>query len=102
MASSVESNFCLAQCVVTARTKTLIYFRWIEKETNGTVKEIVNDEPGSDTRLVVASFINLQPKWLYPFDPLKTSQKGLFYLPGGKRQVKQNFEVFKSKTHILE
>ena len=60
-------------------------FSWIETETNGTVKKIVSDEPGSDTRLVIASFVNLQPKWLYPFDPLKTSQNGLFYLPGGKR-----------------
>lgn len=58
---------------------------WIEKETNGTIRKIVSEEPGSDTRLVIASFVNLQPKWLYPFDPLKTSQNGLFYLPGGKR-----------------
>ena len=64
-----------------------VYCSWIEKETNGTIRKIVSEEPGSDTRLVIASFVNLQPKWLYPFDPLKTSQNGLFYLPGGKRYV---------------
>ena len=59
--------------------------RWIEAETNGTESEIFSLEPGSDSRLVLASYLNIEPQWLYPFDPLKTSQNGLFYLPSGKR-----------------
>ena len=27
----------------------------------------------------------MKPRWLYPFDPKKTSYNGLFFLPGGER-----------------
>ena len=62
-----------------------VFFSWIEKETGGEERRILESDPPSDSRLVVASFVNFQPVWLHPFDPEETSQNGLFYLPGGER-----------------
>ena len=45
----------------------------------------MDSDPPSESRLVVASFVNFKPKWLYPFDAEETSANGLFYLPGGER-----------------
>ena len=61
------------------------YFSWIENETGGEELRILESDPPSDSRLVVASFVNFRPMWLHPFDPEETSQNGLFYLPGGER-----------------
>ena len=60
-------------------------FSWIQSETGGAVRRIIDTEPGSGTRLLVASLLNFRPRWLYPFDPALTRENGLFYLPGGER-----------------
>ena len=49
------------------------------------MRRIIETEPGSGTRLLVASLLNFRPRWLYPFDPALTRENGLFYLPGGER-----------------
>ena len=49
------------------------------------MRRIIDTEPGSGTRLLVASLLNFRPRWLYPFDPALTRENGLFYLPGGER-----------------
>ena len=55
--------------------------------TEGNVTSLLEEGPGSDARLLVASTAQMEPQWLYPFDPLKTSYNGLFFLPGGQRFV---------------
>ena len=62
-----------------------VHLSWIENETGGAEINILDSDPPSESRLVVASFVNFQPMWLHPFDPEETSQNGLFYLPGGER-----------------
>ena len=74
---------CLVIQVIVLKVCT--NFSWLYDETNGTVAKILQEEPASDTRLVLASFVNMEPRWLYPFDPVDTSNTGLFYLPGGER-----------------
>jgi len=58
---------------------------WVKNVTVGNVTSFLYSGPGSATRLFVASLAQIQPQWLFPFDPLKTSYTGLFFLPGGQR-----------------
>lgn len=58
---------------------------WVTNVTDGNVTSLLETGPGSAARLLVASAAQLEPQWLFPFDPLKTSYNGLFFLPGGQR-----------------
>ena len=59
--------------------------KWSEEATGGRFTQILEKEPGSETRLLVGSVARISPRWLYPFDPAQTSKNGLFFLPGGGR-----------------
>ena len=62
-----------------------MFARWITEETSGRMISLLEEDPGSETRLLVGSVAGLRPQWLYPFDPQLTSNNGLFFLPGGAR-----------------
>ena len=57
---------------------------WAGAATKGRVTELLEEEPGSGTRLLVASTAEMVPRWLYPFDPERTSYSGQFWLSDGK------------------
>ena len=59
--------------------------RWLREETSGQQTSLLEEDPGSETRLLVGAVAGLSPQWLYPFDPQLTSDNGLFFLPGGQR-----------------
>ena len=56
---------------------------WASRVTEGKVNQLLETDPGSDTRLLVVGAAQLQPRWLYPFDPEQTSYNGQFWLADG-------------------
>ena len=41
--------------------------------------------PQGNSSVVLSNIIDLEARWLYPFDPEQTFDKGLFFLPNNKR-----------------
>ena len=57
--------------------------KWAEEATGGRFEEILDKEPGSQSRLFVGGATEMVPRWLYPFDPEQTSYSGQFWLADG-------------------
>lgn len=51
------------------------------------IQPMLEERPDSETRLLMYDAMALTSRWLYPFDPSRTFDKGLFYLSDDQRYV---------------
>ncbi len=58
---------------------------WVSDVTDGAIPRLLDSPPAGDTRLLIVNALSMDAKWLHPFDPNETFDKGLFFLPGGQR-----------------
>ncbi len=62
---------------------------YVDEVTNGRIPIMLEDAPGMDpvggNSLVVVNAMALASRWLQPFDPRETFDKGLFFLPNDER-----------------
>ena len=49
---------------------------------------LLNNPPQHNSSIVLSNLLALQARWLYPFNPDETFDKGLFFLPSNKRYEK--------------
>ena len=58
---------------------------WVSEVGEGQLPQLELPQLSADTSLLFVNFLTMQSKWLHPFDPVDTFDKGLFFLPGNKR-----------------
>ena len=58
---------------------------WVSDITEDQVAKLIESRLAKDTKMVVANGMAMSAKWLYPFDPDMTFDKGLFFAPGKRR-----------------
>ena len=58
---------------------------YIDEVTEGEIPEMLEQSPAKDSRLVFVDAMALTTRWLYPFDPEETFDKGLFFSPANQR-----------------
>lgn len=66
---------------------------WVNDVTDGQIPALLSVPPSKDSKLLLINALFMDAKWLYPFNPLETFDKGLFFLPDNQRLV-----LFLSKT----
>ena len=58
---------------------------FVSDATEGRIPGILDAAPAKDTRMMVVNAVAMDAKWMFPFDPNETFEKGLFFLPGNER-----------------
>ncbi len=58
---------------------------WVGDVTDGLIPELLDAPPPQDARLILVNALAMDAKWMNPFDPNDTFDKGLFFLPGNRR-----------------
>lgn len=58
---------------------------WVYDITDGQIPELLDSPPSKDAKMVLVNAMSMDARWLHPFDPNDTFDKGLFFLPGNER-----------------
>eukprot|EP00095_Tigriopus_kingsejongensis_P008549 maker-scaffold989_size72935-snap-gene-0.9 protein:Tk08549 transcript:maker-scaffold989_size72935-snap-gene-0.9-mRNA-1 annotation:"hypothetical protein DAPPUDRAFT_51792" len=58
---------------------------WIKDVTEGQIPTLLDVPPSKGSKLLLVNAMALDAKWLNPFNPQETFEKGLYFLPGNKR-----------------
>ena len=58
---------------------------FVDEVTEGEIPEMLIGPPDMDSRLVLVDAMALATRWLHPFDPEQTFEKGLFFSPTNQR-----------------
>jgi serine protease inhibitor len=58
---------------------------FVDEVTEGLIPRILEAAPQTEAKLVVVDGMALSARWLFPFDPKRTFDKGLFFLPEDQR-----------------
>ncbi len=58
---------------------------WVKDATEGDIPRMLQRPPAPDSKLLVVNALSVDTRWLNPFDPAKTFDEGLFFLPNGER-----------------
>lgn len=58
---------------------------WVSDVTSGQIPDLLVMPPSPDTRMLLINALSMDARWLFPFDPNDTFDKGLFFPPSGER-----------------
>jgi len=58
---------------------------WVGEVSDGQIPALLDTPPGADTSLLLINVLSLESRWLHPFDPNETFDKGLFFLQNNER-----------------
>ena len=58
---------------------------WVKDVTDGQIPDLLSAPPGKDSKLLLVNALAMNAKWRFPFNPLETFDKGLFFLPNNER-----------------
>jgi serine protease inhibitor len=68
---------------------------WVSDVTDGQIPQLLDMPPDKDAKMVLVNALSMQGKWLYPFDPNDTFDKGLFF-PAKRSTVSRPFSLLSS------
>lgn len=58
---------------------------WVHDVTDGQIPRLLASPPDKAAKMVLVNALSMDARWLFPFDPNDTFDKGLFFLPGNER-----------------
>ena len=58
---------------------------WVDDVTGGQIPALLDAPPAADAKLLLVNALSMSAKWLNPFSPVDTFEKGLFFLGDDQR-----------------
>ena len=58
---------------------------WVDDVTGGQIPALLDAPPAADAKLLLVNAMSMSAKWLNPFSPVDTFEKGLFFLGDERR-----------------
>lgn len=59
---------------------------WVSENTDGLIDDLLSEEPGAETMMLLINALSMQAEWRSPFDPANTLP-ALFHAPDGDIEV---------------